>query len=92
MYIQGDLQKVFDALYSMGVIDPVLEEDWNKALTELPNYYDQVDKAIAIINMAQGQNLILSEELEKVDERVLAFVAMEVAKEFANFHAREELH
>ena len=29
MLLQGDLQKVFDALYHLGVIDPVLEMDWS---------------------------------------------------------------
>lgn len=36
MYLQGNLQAVFDALYHMGVIDPVLEMDWNKALEMVP--------------------------------------------------------
>ena len=35
MYLQGDLQTVFDALFHMGIIDPVLELDWTEALEEL---------------------------------------------------------
>lgn len=92
MYIQGDLQSIFDALFNLGVIDPVLEEDWNEALEELPYYSTEVDRAITMINKQQGDVRTLVEELEKFDERVLSFVAMEVAKEFADFHSREEIH
>ena len=34
----------------------------------------------------------LTSELGRFEGRVLEFVAIEVAKEFADFHAREELH
>ena len=30
MFLQGNLQIVFDALYHLGVIDPVLKLDWKK--------------------------------------------------------------
>jgi hypothetical protein len=92
MYIQGDLQSVFDALFDLGVIDPVLEEDWGQALEELPQYTKEVDRAIAVINMSEGDVFNMVSELGKFDERVLSFVAMEVAKEFADFHSREEIH
>lgn len=92
MYIQGNLQSVFDALFNLGVIDPVLEEDWNEAMSELPYYHTEVDRAIKTINSSNGDVSSLVTKLEKFDERVLAFVAMEVAKEFADFHSREEIH
>ena len=35
MYLQGNLQTVFDALYEMGVIEPILQVDWQDALKEM---------------------------------------------------------
>ena len=92
MFIQGDLQLVFDALFNMGVIDPVLEEDWTEAIDELQYYYPEVQRAIDVVNAFQGDLGLLMEELEKFDVKILGFLAMEVAKEFADFHSREELH
>ncbi len=92
MYLQGDLQVVFDVLYNLGVIDPVLEEDWGEAMEEFPYYSDDVSDVIQTINGIQGDFSKLMCELGKVDERVLSFIAIEVAKEFADFHSREELH
>tara|TARA_Y100000817_G_C16486616_1_gene380500 strand:- start:170 stop:565 length:396 start_codon:yes stop_codon:yes gene_type:complete len=92
MFIQGDLQKVFDALFTMGVIDPVLEEDWTEAIDELQYYYPEVQEAIQVVNAFQGNLDQLMHELEQFDVKILGFLAMEVAKEFADFHSREELH
>ena len=35
MFIQGNLQVVFDALYSVGAIDPVLGMDWEIINSEM---------------------------------------------------------
>lgn len=92
MYLQGDLQLVFDALFDMGVIDPVLEKDWSEALDELPSYYDTYTEVLKIANDFQSDKFQMMEHLEKFDEETLGYLAMEVAKEFADFHSREELH
>lgn len=92
MFIQGNLQIVFDALYDMGVIDPVLDLDWKSALDELPKHYDNFHSAIGIVNTHQGDLTDLITQLRSFDEKTLGYVAMEVAREFADFHSREELH
>lgn len=92
MFLQGDLQVVFDALYNLGVIDPVLEEDWEHVMSEMPNHYKEYELAMKVINDNQSNFSVLIGELEQFNERVLSFIAMEVAKEFADFHSREELH
>lgn len=92
MYLQGQLQTVFDALYHMGVIDPVLEMDWSKVLEERNFQTETFTEIVQVANHFQGDLDRLMEELEKFDQKALGFLAMEVAKEFADFHARRDLH
>ncbi len=90
MYLQGNLQKVFDALFHLGVIDPVLEMDWVKALDEATAFHEEISQIMAIANEYQDDMEMLKIELSKFDHKTLSYLAMEVAREFADFHAREE--
>jgi len=92
MYLQGDLQAVFDALYHMGVIDPVLEMDWSNALSEMTNDVTEFEKIVEVANMFQSDTEALMKQLERFDDQALGYLAMEVAREFADFHSRESLH
>ncbi len=92
MYIQGDLQKVFDALFNLGVIDPILEADWIEAQKLLPRHYKQLEKAVSTANSFQGDVSELMVKLKEYDETVLGYLAMEVAREFSNFHERKKIH
>jgi len=92
MYLQGNLQAVFDALYNLGVIDPVLEMDWAQALEEMGDHGPVIDEALRIANLYQSDPGKLAQELARFDEKTLGYLAMEVAREFADFHARNHLH
>ena len=92
IFLQGNLQAIFDALYYLGIIDPVLEMDWDEALSIMPNYSEDVQSLIRVVNDFRGSGEELAELLRSYDERTLGYLAMEVAREFADFHAREELH
>lgn len=92
MYLQGNLQNVFDALYYLGVIDPVLEMDWKEAIEEMSLHNDEFSAIVNVANSNQDSVETLKSELGKFDQRTLGYLAMEVAREFADFHAREELH
>lgn len=92
MYLQGDLQKVFDLLYGLGVIDPVLEKDWGEALQELPAHAEGLDQVIHLINHNQHNEMELLKILEQCDRTTLEYLGMEVAREFADFHTRKSLH
>lgn len=92
MYIQGELQPVFDALYQMGVIDPVLEMDWREALEQLPDHYKELSQVVQAVNSCGGDVMRIIQNLEKFDSTTLEFLAMEVAREFADFHSRDEVH
>ena len=92
MYLQGNLQAVFDALYHMGVIDPVLEMDWGKALDEMGEYADEFFQVISIANNCQDDVQELMGNLKKFNQQTLSYLAMEVAREYADYHSRETLH
>ena len=92
MYLQGNLQAIFDALYHMGIIDPVLEMDWGKALDEMPEHADDFFQVLHIANRYQDDMEMLMTSLKKFDQQTLSYLAMEVAREYADYHSRETLH
>jgi NTP pyrophosphatase (non-canonical NTP hydrolase) len=92
MYLQGNLQAIFDALYHMGIIDPVLEMDWNKALDQMEQYADDFFQVLSIANSFQDDMEMLMSNLKKFDQKTLSYLAMEVAREYADYHSRETLH
>lgn len=92
MHLQGNLQVVFDALFELGIIDPVLRMDWKDANRERHLHARELDKAVAIVNRFAGSRATLVAELEQFDDQTLSYLAMEVAREFADYHARKELH
>lgn len=92
MYLQGNLQAIFDALYHMGIIDPVLEMDWGKALDQMEAYADEFFQVLSIANNHQDDMETLMSNLKKFDQKTLSYLAMEVAREYADYHSRETLH
>lgn len=92
MYLQGNLQAVFDALYHMGVIDPVLEMDWGKELDQMHMHADSFFAILAVANLHQGDVSELMAKLKEFDEKTLVYLAMEVAREYADYHSRKDLH
>lgn len=93
MYLQGNLQVVFDALYEMGVIEPVLKMDWQSALNDMTHDRSMLQRVIQLINDTNHDDAAeLAEKLETFDEKTLSYLAMEVAREYADFHSRDEVH
>ncbi len=92
MFIQGNLQIVFDVLYQMGVIDPVLKLDWQEEFHRLESNPNLLSPIIEVVNSCQNDTELLLHRLHKCDEKTLHYLAMEVAREFADFYARTELH
>jgi hypothetical protein len=92
MYLQGNLQIVFDALYEMGVIEPVLKMNWQDALKEMNKNPHPLFEALKVANCHQNNSEELANQLENFDDEILSYLAMEVAREFADFHSREEIH
>lgn len=92
MYLQGNLQTVFDALYHLGVIDPVLEMDWSKAIEKMHEHAESFSRVMVVVNAHQGDVNELMGHLERFDGETLKYLAMEVAREYADYHSREALH
>lgn len=92
MFIQGDLQAVFDALYTIGAIDPVLQADWEKINGEMNANPTKVHHICRSINSCSGDRKKIIEMLLGMDEKSVSFVALEVAREFSEFQDRKELH
>ncbi len=92
MYLQGNLQTVFDALYEMGIIEPVLQMDWKDALREMDSNPKPLFDVVKVANDFQSDVGVLIQKLENFDERTLGYLAMEVAREYADFHGRNQLH
>ena len=92
MLLQGDLQAVFDALYHLGVIDPVLDMDWKEIMNEVPEFDAELYEVVAVANSCESNVQSLIEKLERFSEATLCYLAMEVAREFADFHSRDIIH
>ena len=92
MFLQGDLQIVFDALYTVGAIDPVLKLDWNEITKEMMSQPAIMSEAFQAINGCRGNKDLLIQKLHLMDPRSVNYIAMEVAREFCEFQDRTELH
>ena len=92
MFLQGDLQKVFDALYHMGVIDPVLEMDWGVEFSAIEQDPRNLIDVVKVVNESQGDVGDLMDELQTFCNQDLSQLAMLVAKELAGFQTNETLH
>jgi hypothetical protein len=92
MFIQGNLQQLFDALYAIGAIDPVLKMDWAQVTEQLHQNSKKVMQAVSFINDCQGGKEQMIEKLNQMDPQAVTFLALEVAREFAEFQDRKELH
>ncbi|MBX2988761.1 MAG: cytochrome [Bdellovibrionaceae bacterium] len=92
MFLQGNLQVVFDALYSIGAIDPVLKADWETVTKVMEDHPERVHEACRLINECSGDHDELVRKLHAMDPQAVQFIALEVAREFCEFQDRKSLH
>lgn len=92
MFIQGNLQIVFDALYSLGAINPALKADWAPADQKKRQDPRQLNEAISRVNGCGGNLKSIIENLKNFDQETLLLLAMEVAREFVDFEDCKTLH
>lgn len=92
MFLQGNLQVVFDALYAMGAIDPVLKMDWLPLHDKMKANPERLKKALMAINGCFDDQSSLIEVMKGMDAETVNFLAMEVARELAEFTERQTLH
>lgn len=92
MFLQGDLQAMFDALYTVGAIDPVLKLDWNQVTQQAQKYPLKIEKAFHDLNQCRGVRDELVLKLSRMEPQMVQYVAVEVAREFCEFQDRQALH
>ncbi|MBN8535986.1 MAG: cytochrome [Deltaproteobacteria bacterium] len=92
MFLQGNLQLVFDALYTVGAIDPVLNMDWSQISNEMENNIQTVYQTFKKINSCSSDYERILSEMRKMDKKDLQYIAMEVAREFCEYQDRSTLH
>lgn len=92
MFIQGNLQIIFDALYNLGVIDPVLKEDWISTEDAMKKNPFKVKAIVTAANRCPGDSKVMMQTLKTFDYQSLSFLALEVAREFVDFTNRQTLH
>lgn len=92
MFLQGNLQVVFDALYALGAIDPVLKMDWLPLHKKMQANPDRLKRALAAVNGCRGNRESLMNVMQGMDNDTVNFLAMEVARELAEFTERQTLH
>lgn len=92
MYLQGNLQLVFDALFAVGAIDPVLKMDWQEVTEQMEKEPQRLHTACETMNSC-GENIQqMVDILRSMDTQSLHFLALEVAREFCEFQDRKTLH
>lgn len=92
MYLQGNLQNIFDALYHLGVIGNVLKLDWADLNDQRQKKAVEMRELLARVNQWQGERAELIRRLEEYEPEYLRYLAMEVALELAEFETRTNVH
>jgi hypothetical protein len=92
MFIQGNLQVIFDALYNLGVIDPVMNEDWSNTVAAMEKNPLKVNAVVTAANRCPDDYQVMFQTLKSFDYQSLSFLALEVAREFADFTYCQTLH
>lgn len=92
MLLQGDLQKVFDALYHLGVIDPVLEMDWRLEYAAIEQNPGSLSRLVERVNSTLGDYQTLMQNLSEYPAKDLQHLAILVAGELASYQGVTTLH
>ncbi|MFN8847085.1 MAG: cytochrome [Bdellovibrionales bacterium] len=92
MYLQGSLQLVFDALFTIGAIDPVLKMDWEQVTQQMKSEPQKLKSAFQKINGCGSDLSLIVNQLKSMDDQSVHFVALEVARELSEFQDRKILH
>ncbi|MBE8163431.1 MAG: hypothetical protein HAW63_05540 [Bdellovibrionaceae bacterium] len=81
MYLQGNLELLFNALDSMSCIDEVLQMDWQLFLNKAKRHRKECDKAVDIVNSCDSDPTKLKVALEAFPSLILKYLAIEVGLE-----------
>lgn len=88
-FLSGDLDRVFTALYELGMIEPMLGKDWGNLYDRSQFQWKEVGKAIKEINKIVSIKEMRS-YIESLSQEVVEALVLEVAREMAEFQERKE--
>ncbi len=91
-FLQGDLQALFDALFFVGAIDPMLKSDWKPIQAEIEQSRPLLESTLSAINGCGQTQAELIGKLQELGPKAIQFLTMEVARELAEFADRQSLH
>jgi hypothetical protein len=92
MKLSGNLQVYYDALDELGIIDPLLKTDWRQLDTMRVLRFTDFEKLIDRMNRLDSTKDRIKKELISYDAQMIQFFAMEVAKEYADYHKDKQTH
>ena len=88
-FLSGDLDRMFTVLFEMGKVEPLLNRDWKKLYIESRDRWSEVSHAIQKLNsLTNLRDMRLF--LETLPGEILDALVVEVARELADFHGRNE--
>ena len=88
-FISGDLDRVFTILFEMGKVEPLLNKDWKKLYKKSQTHWSEVSDAIQKLNkLTNLRDMRLF--LETLRNEILDSLVVEVARELADYHGRNE--
>ena len=89
-FISGDLDRMFTVLYEMGRIEPLLKKDWQELLKKQEGRWTEISSAMKTLNTLTNLR-DMRQFFESLPDPVIDAVAIEVAKELAEFQGRDSM-
>ncbi|MCX7675625.1 MAG: hypothetical protein N2Z70_07345 [Bdellovibrionaceae bacterium] len=90
MYLQGHLQDWFEALYQVGVIQRMLDLDWQDLQSYREQHKEHYGALLHQLNpMPLGQKLEALSQMSSLEQNL---IALEVAYEFVQYESKQHLH
>ncbi len=88
-FLSGDLDRVFTALYELGLIEPMLDKNWKELYRRSEELWPQLSIAIRKINKMSSIRDLRS-YIESLPQDTVEALVIEVAREMAAFQERME--
>ena len=88
MYLQGQLQSIFEALHRLGVVDSMLQQPW-RTLLQTPLTRSQQNELIKKVKL---QPDLLPASLQNLNPLQLQHLTLYVAQELAQLNKKRVLH
>ncbi|MCC6276381.1 MAG: hypothetical protein IT289_00545 [Oligoflexia bacterium] len=82
-FLNGDLDRIFTALYELGHIDPMLIKDWKPVIQKSQNNWTEVRESIHVLNKLKSISEI-RDFLNDLPQDHIEAIVIEVARELVD--------